>query len=249
MSSDEVGWAAATSAVAHVLVDGGLDESLTIDGRDGHHLARVRRLGAGEFVTAADGLGCWREYLVKAVDRDAITLTAHSNTRREPGLLPPLAVAFALTKGQKPETVVTRLTELGVDRIIPVEASRSVVRWDSGRAETALERLELVAREAAMQSRRSTRTIVEPPVPLASLADHPGVVVADRSGGPVAALDEPGPAGWLLLVGPEGGFTDEELAAFGSAPRLGIGPHVLRAETAAVAGAAALSGRRQTDPI
>ncbi len=249
MSSDEVGWAAATSAVAHVLVDVVLDDQIAIDGRDGHHLARVRRLRVGELVTAADGFGRWREYLVTSVDRDVVALAAQSNTRREPELEPSLAVAFALTKGEKPETVVTRLTELGVDRVIPVAATRSVVRWDPERAKTAVGRLEIVAREAAMQSRRSKRTIVEAPVPLTALAGHPGAVVADREGDPVAALAEPGPEGWLLVVGPEGGLTEEELAAFGSAPRLGVGPHVLRAETAAVAGAAALTSRRHTSSV
>ncbi|MSO78201.1 MAG: 16S rRNA (uracil(1498)-N(3))-methyltransferase [Acidimicrobiia bacterium] len=244
VSSEQVGWAAATSAVAHVFVDEGLDEQLTIDGRDGHHLARVRRLRVGEFVTAADGFGRWREYVVASVDRDVVALAAQSDTRREPDLEPTLAVAFALTKGEKPETVVTRLTELGVDRVIPVAATRSVVRWDAKRAATAVERLEIVAREAAMQSRRSKQTVVDAPVPLLTLAGHPGAVVADREGDPVAALAEPGPEGWLLVVGPEGGLTEEELEAFGSAPRLGVGPYVLRAETAAVAGAAALTTRR-----
>ncbi len=246
MSPDQVGWAAATRAVAHVLVDGSLDEQLTIDGRDGHHLARVRRLRVGELVTAADGFGRWREYLVASVDRDVVALAAQTSARSEPELAPALAVAFALTKGEKPETVVTRLTELGVDRVIPVTATRSVVRWDADRAKTAVGRLELVAREAAMQSRRSRRTVVEAPVPLTTLADHPGAVVADREGDPVSVLADPGPDGWLLVVGPEGGLTEEELAAFASAPRLGVGPHVLRAETAAVAGAAALTSRRQS---
>jgi 16S rRNA (uracil1498-N3)-methyltransferase len=249
VSADEVGWAAATTAVAHVLVDGSLDEQLTIDGRDGHHLARVRRLRVGELITAADGLGRWREYAVAGVDRDVVVLAAQSDMRREPDLAPSLAVAFALTKGEKPETVVTRLTELGVDRVMLFAATRSVVRWSPARAESVLGRLELVAREAAMQSRRSKRTIVEGSVALATLAAHPGIVVADREGDPVAALADPGPEGWLLVVGPEGGLTQDELTALGTAPRLGVGPHVLRAETAAVAGAAALTSRRHPRPI
>jgi 16S rRNA (uracil1498-N3)-methyltransferase len=163
----------------------------------------------------------------------------------EPSLQPLLAVAFALTKGEKPETVVARLTELGVERVIPVAAARSVARWEPSRAEAATHRLERVAREAAMQSRRSRLTTVEPPVPIATLAGHPGLVVADRDGGPATDLPAPGPEGWLLVVGPEGGLDEGELEIFGAAPRLGVGPHVLRAETAAVAAAAALTTRRR----
>lgn len=245
MSSDELGWAASVPAAAHVLVDGPLDEHLTVAGRDGHHLGRVRRLRVGELVTAADGDGRWREYRVAEAGRGSLALHAHGALRIEPGLEPPLAVAFALTKGEKPETVVARLTELGVERVIPVSAVRSVVRWDPSRAEGATQRLELVAREAAMQSRRSRLTIVEPPVPIATLAGHPGLVVADRDGDPAPDLPEPGPEGWLLIVGPEGGLDDDELEILGAVPRLGVGPHVLRAETAAVAAAAALTTRRR----
>jgi 16S rRNA (uracil1498-N3)-methyltransferase len=240
-----LGWAARESAAAHVLVDGSLVDALTIDGPDGHHLARVRRLRVGESVTAADGAGCWRTYRVEQVTRGSMVLAADSAMRVEPTLEPPLAVSFALTKGEKPETVVARLTELGVDRLLPVITRRSIVRWDEGRAQAATERFERAARDAAMQSRRSRLPVIEPPAAFESLVGQPGLVVADPTGGAIASFPDPGPQGWLLVVGPEGGLDEDELGSLGSAPRLAIGPHVLRAETAAVAGAAALTGRRQ----
>ena len=236
-------WAADADAIAHVIVDGALADELVIDGTDGHHLQRVRRLGPDEIVTGADGAGTWREYRVAEASRGALTLAATGGLHVEPTLTPPLGVAFALTKGHKPDVVVARLTELGVDRLVPVIARRSVARWDGERGDKARERLQRIVREAAMQSRRSRLPIVAAAAPLASLASTPGLVLADRDGPPASALDA-GSQGWLVVVGPEGGLGDEEIHELGDPPRLGVGPHVLRAETAAIAVAAVLTGLR-----
>jgi 16S rRNA (uracil1498-N3)-methyltransferase len=238
-----VGWAAHSDAIAHVIVES-VDDALSIGGADGHHLVRVRRIKPGEHVTAADGRGSWRRYRAIDVARDRLDLVAVGALMLEPQLVPGLSVAFALTKGEKPEIVIARLTELGVDRIVPVTAERSVVRWDARKEATASARFAIVAREAAMQSRRARLPTVERPVAIADLAGHAGLVVADPAGGPAEALPDPGPRGWTLVVGPEGGLADRELEAMGNAPRLALGPHVLRAETAAVAGAAVLTAGR-----
>ena len=242
--SEPCAWAADASAVAHVLV-AALDDDLVVSGDDGHHLTRARRLRAGESVTAGDGLGGWRTYVVEEARRGSLALRADGAPRCEPELTPRLGVAFALTKGDKPETVVARLTELGVDLLQPVVAHRSVVRWDASRVDDALARLNRVAHEAAMQSRRARLPVVERPVEVGALAGRPGLVVADRQGTAPSDLPVPGPEGWLVVVGPEGGLDEEELAVLGGAPHLAVGPHVLRSETAAVAVAAALTGRRQ----
>src|SRR5205823_6996056 len=141
-------------------------------------------------VTVADGSGTWRPYRVAAVGSpsNGLRLEATGGLDREPILEPRLAVAFALTKGEKPELTVQKLTELGVDRILPVLAERSVSRPDPGRAATALERWRRIAREAARQSRRATLPAVEALGPLAALAGHPGLVVAERGGRSAAAL-------------------------------------------------------------
>jgi 16S rRNA (uracil1498-N3)-methyltransferase len=215
-----------------------------VEGDDGHHLQRARRVRVGEHVTVADGYGRWRAYDVArsgsgAVDLEAITLVAH-----EPPLTPGLTVACSLTKGQKPELAVQKLTELGVDRIMLVDAARSVVHWDDARVATAFTRLERVAREAAMQSRRARIPVVDGLVRPSVLALYAGLVVAAVDGVTATELPVPPDGAWVVAVGPEGGFDDQELRGFGVAPRLAVGPFVLRAETAAIAVAAALVGRR-----
>jgi 16S rRNA (uracil1498-N3)-methyltransferase len=236
-------WAASADAVAHVLVDA-LDDELVLEGPAGHHLARVRRLRPGEPVTAGDGLGSWRPYTVDAATRGRLVLAATGAPRSEPRLAPPLAVAFALTKGAEPDRVVAGLTELGVDAILPVLTRRSVVRAAPERLHAAHERLGRVARASAEQCRRARVPEVAAPDPLAALAGRDGLVVADRVGAPAAALPTPPPSGWIVVVGPEGGFDPGETEALGPTARLGVGPHVLRAGTAALAAVAALSGRR-----
>jgi 16S rRNA (uracil1498-N3)-methyltransferase len=235
------------AATAHVFVDR-LDDRVTIDGDDGHHLQRARRVREGETVTAADGWGRWRVFTVTAADQGRVDLQAVSELAHEPALAPRLTVACSLTKGEKPELVVQKLTELGVDGIILVEAARSVVRWDEGKVASALERLQRVAREAAAQSRRARVPVVDGPVAVAEVAAMPGLVLAAVDGVPAADLPAPEHGAWVVAVGPEGGFDPTELATFADAPRLAVGPFVLRAETAAIAATAALAGRRSFSP-
>lgn len=243
------GFAAAFPAVAHVVLEGNdLPDAVRVDGDDGHHLVRVRRLRVGEEVTVADGVGRWRPYRVAGLADGGLDLGATDVAMREPASAPALAVAFALTKGVGPETVVRQLTELGVDVLMPVVAERSIARPRGERVEAVLRRLRRVAREAAMQCRRARLPRVEAPGPLAGLGGRLGLVVADREGDPAEGLADPGPTGWLLVVGPEGGFGPEDLAVLGAAPRLAVGDHVLRADTAAVAATALLVSCRSSRP-
>jgi 16S rRNA (uracil1498-N3)-methyltransferase len=236
-------WAAAVSASAHVFTPE-LPDRLALEGDDAHHLVRVLRLRPGEVVTAANGAGQWRPYVLEA----GTELRATGPEETEPELSPRLSVAFALTKGDKPELAVQKLTELGVDRILPVLAERSIARPDPVRAAAAGQRWRRVAREAAGQCRRARLPEVADLAPLESLAGHPGLVVAERGGAPPAALA----AGWgmevLIVVGPEGGLTDREVEMLAPRFRLGLGPHLLRAETAAVAAAAVMSVLRGFAP-
>ena len=236
------------SAAAHTFASE-LDDDVALDGASGHHLSRVRRLRDGEVVTVADGRGTWRPYTIARSRRGGVDLNARGEPVVEPMLEPGLAVAFALTKAAKPDLVVQKLTELGVDRVTPLHARRSVPRWGNERAGAAVARLRRVAVEAAAQCRRSRLPEVDAPQPLSALHSHPGIVVADPSGDDVARIPAPPTGGWVLVVGPEGGFDPDELATLGliEAPvRLGLGPHVLRAETAAIAGASVLGTRRVT---
>lgn len=202
-----------------------------LDADDHHHLARVRRLRAGDALIVADGCGRWRRAvfadLVPEVVGDVVT---------EPSAAPPVAVAFALVKGGRPELAVQKLTELGVDHVHPFVAARSVVRWDPARAAAGHARLARVAREAAMQSRRATLPVVHPVAAFADVAALPGACRADR-GGAAPTLARP-----LVLVGPEGGWDDDERAV--DLPVVALGSGVLRAETAAIAAGVVLTSLR-----
>jgi 16S rRNA (uracil1498-N3)-methyltransferase len=146
-----------------------------------------------------------------------------------------LTVGFALVKGSKPELVVQKLTELGIDRIVPFAAARSVVRWDEAKSARAHERLVATAREAGMQSRRARLPAVVPPGSFAGAVAVGGAVIADRSGRPVGREDH------AVLVGPEGGW---ETAELGAADAVSLADHVLRAETAAIVAGVTLAGYR-----
>jgi 16S rRNA (uracil1498-N3)-methyltransferase len=214
---------------AHVFV---VDlEAPELDVDDRHHVERVLRLRPGDELTASDGAGAWRRFRLGPV------LEPVGAVHRDPAPEPVLTVAFALTKGDRPEWTVQKLTELGIDRIVPFAAQRSVVRWDGGGAgETKVERLRRVARQAAMQSRRSRLPEVEGLTSFADLAARPGAALADRAG------ESPSLAWPMMLVGPEGGWSPEEEGS--GLARVALGPQVLRAETAAVATGAVLAAMR-----
>ncbi len=213
---------------------------------DAHHLLDVLRLRIGELVVASDGAGSWVPCRLSAssagqgsrgIELGAV-LEADGDLVSQAKLRPEITVAFAPTKGDWPEWVAQKLTELGVDRIVPIRSARSVVRWDGERGERAVERLRRVAREAAAQCRRAWLPEVAPVTPLDGLASLVGdLPVLARPGGGPPSLAHP-----VVAVGPEGGWDDEELACFGVG--VGLGPTVLRAETAAVAAATVLCGIR-----
>ncbi|MFN2607709.1 MAG: 16S rRNA (uracil(1498)-N(3))-methyltransferase [Acidimicrobiales bacterium] len=232
-----VGPAAVPGAAAHVFVADVAEPEL--DDSDRHHLERVLRLRRGDVVTAGDGQGRWRVCRVSAGPGAGLGagLEAESDVVAEPRPSPDVTVAFSPTKGDRPEWAVQKLTELGVDRVVVFSAARSVVRWEGDRGRRAVERLRRVARAAAMQSRRAWLPVVEGPSGFAEVAARPGAALADAGGQPPWLA--PGP----VLVGPEGGWSPDEAAREGLA-HMALGPHVLRAETAAVTVAALLGGLR-----
>lgn len=215
---------------AHVFV-ADLDEP-ALTAADEHHLGRVLRLRDGEVVTVSDGAGGLLRCSAVRVG-EGLRLERAGDPERVPPATPAVTVGFALTKGEKPEWAVQRLTEVGVDRIVPFVAARSVVRWDPARAARHTDRLRNVVRAAAMQSRRVWLPEVPDPAPFHDVLDGFGgsgdrarVALADPSG-EAPSLERP-----AILVGPEGGFDDAELAS--GLPHVRLGDHVLRAETAAV---------------
>lgn len=214
----------------HVFVDD--VEAPRLDDGDRHHLVHVLRARPGEAVTASDGAGGFVPCRVRAEG----ALEPVGAVGRVDPPRPALSVGIALTKGGRLELAVQKLTELGVERILPFRAARSVVRWDDEGAARRLQRLRRVAREASMQSRRLHLPQVEPVSDFATVASLPGAALAAGDGDP-PSLDRP-----LVLIGPEGGWAPEELGR--DLPRVALGPHVLRAETAAMAAGALLAALR-----
>jgi 16S rRNA (uracil1498-N3)-methyltransferase len=204
--------------------------ALVLSDADAHHLRRVLRVRPGDAITVSDGLGAWQR--ARFGDELEPTGDVERTLRAEPEL----TVAFALVKGDKPELAVQKLTELGIDRIVPFRADRSVVRWEADKQARAQARLAAVARSAAAQSHRPWIPVVEPVADLRSLAARPGAALADRGGAP-PSLDHP-----VVLVGPEGGWSDEERGH--GLPTVSLGPAVLRAETAALTAGALLTALR-----
>ena len=206
-----------------------LDEPV-LDEADDHHLRRVLRVRDGAEITVADGHGSWRS---ATFGRHVVPLSTRVD---EPLSHPEIAIAFAVVKGDRPELVVQKLTELGVDRVIPFVASRSVVRWDVDRAARNIERMRRVAREAAMQCRRARLPIIEALTDFDDVIARPGAALADLAGSP------PSLERTLLVIGPEGGWTDDERRR--APARVNLSAHVLRAETAAFAAGSLLTGLR-----
>jgi 16S rRNA (uracil1498-N3)-methyltransferase len=239
-------WCSTSPAVAHVFVDS-LDDRIVLERADAHHLVRVRRLTVGETITTADGTGRWREYVVVAGRSSGLVAEASGPVEVEPELEPAITVAPALLKGGL-DGVVAPVTELGAAAVVPLLTERTVARWDADRVDRALARLGRIARAAAEQSRRARIPRIDPPVDLVAVAAAPGAVVAALDGVPAADLGAAPDGGWTVVSGPEGGFSAAEAAALAGRPRLAVGPHVLRAETAPVAAVAALRGSRSGSP-
>lgn len=180
-------------------------------------------------MTFADGFGrhCEGRLTVNGVEIEGAVMT-------EPETGSDLTVCFTPVKGEKPEWMVAKLTELGIDRIVPVRSVRSVVRWDERRAEKLADRFTVTVREACMQSRRARFPIVEPMAPLASLRARP-TVVAEPGGRPLTASDS------VVAIGPEGGWEPSEIDGF---EQVALPGSILRAETAVVVAAAMMASLR-----
>jgi 16S rRNA (uracil1498-N3)-methyltransferase len=237
--ADEVGVA------AHLIDARQLDDSLTIAGVDGHHMQRVRRLRAGEQLTVADGAGRWRRYSIVASARGRLVLEAEGDEVVEP-VPAPLCVAPAIVRDTKLDATVAQLTELGVTEVAPVLVDRSGLHLDGAARDRVAERCRISARVAAMQCRRAHLPVVQAPGDLATLTGRPDLLVAARGGIAPRQLPAPGPAGFTVATGPEGGFTAPEqsaLVAAGARP-IALGRYVLRARHAPLAAAAVLLARQ-----
>ena len=191
-----------------------------ISSEDRHHLQRVLRLRTGAPLVLGDGRGSWCD----AIFADSPEMTSSVQFEEKPD--PPLRLSVALPKGERADWLIQKATEIGIDELVVVAAERSVVRWPAGKAAKALERLTRIARAAGSQGRRALLAIVCGAGDVAAAATPFGTAVPQPGGGPIS------PNYRNVMIGPEGGWTDEELAC--GAPSVGLGPQVLRVETAAL---------------
>jgi 16S rRNA (uracil1498-N3)-methyltransferase len=224
-------------------------ETVALRGAEGRHAATVRRIRPGERVDLTDGDGLVAECEVSHVRPGELELRV-LRRRVEPPPEPRLAVIQAIPKGDRGELAVEMMTEVGVDVIVPWPAARCVPRWRGDRAEKSLARWQAAARAAAKQARRARIPQVTRPAATAEAVRRAGAatcaVVLDQAA-PLRLADMPlPPAGEIVIVaGPEGGLTGEEMTAFTAAGAAAtrLGPTVLRTSTAGTVAAAVLLSR------
>jgi 16S rRNA (uracil1498-N3)-methyltransferase len=220
-----------------------------VGGREGHHAAVVRRIAVGERVLVGDGRGAGvRGSVVEASKAGLRVRVDELLAAPEPALR--LVVVQALAKGDRSELAVEMLTEVGVHAIVPWQASRSVVRWSAERGDKALARWRSTVREAAKQSRRLRVPEVTEVVSTKALVGRLGsaelaLVLHEEATEPIADVALPVAGEVLVVVGPEGGISPDELAAFAAtgARIVRVGEHVLRTSTAGVVALSALLNR------
>jgi 16S rRNA (uracil1498-N3)-methyltransferase len=204
-----------------------------LDAGQANYLGNVMRLGVGAELLVFDGLsGEWLARISEAAKK-RMTLTVDRKTR-EAESIPDVWLAFAPVKRAQTDWLVEKATELGAARLVPVTTQRTVAE------RVKLERLKSIAIEAAEQCGRTRVPEIVEPVHLRRFLEEldPArhLYFADENGGePLASSFREGPA--AILVGPEGGFTDEERALVrgSGASAVSLGPRILRAETAALA--------------
>jgi 16S rRNA (uracil1498-N3)-methyltransferase len=222
-------------------------QTYRLDGPEGHHAADVQRLRPGETLLLGDGKGGTASAVVTAAGRGVLELRITGRWYADKPA-PALVVLQALAKGDRGELAVQAMTEVGVDEIVPWAAARSVVEWRGERGGKALRRWEATAREAAKQSRRAWVPVLAPVVSTVEACHRMSastLVLDGRATHRLSTVELPSAGEILVVVGPEGGIADEELAAFvaAGARQVRLGSTVLRTSTAGTAALAVLSAR------
>jgi 16S rRNA (uracil1498-N3)-methyltransferase len=223
----------------------GVGSVVTLDGPEGRHAAVVRRIGLGEIVTVTNGEGRGVRGPVVAVRKDGLDLEV-AELLEAPVPAPRIVCVQALPKNERAEQAVDLLTELGVDEIVPWQASRSIVRWSGERGAKSLTKWQAVARESAKQSRRLTIPVITAPATTtqvaALLASAPAAYVLHEGASVPVATVRPPRTEIVLVVGPEGGIAPDELATFEAAGAhlILISDTVLRSVTAGAVAVAQL---------
>ena len=206
-----------------------------------NHVTRVLRLRSGDALTVFDGSGGEFPATIEDVRRDtaSVLLGAHDSVERESSLR--LTLIQGISRGERMDWVVQKATELGVNTIVPLFTERSVVQLDAQQASKKLQHWRSVAIGACEQSGRNRLPIIAQPVPLAQYFEQLGaatevrLLLSPRANQRLTALESVA-RGALVMIGPEGGLSDNEQAAAQAHEftPVRLGPRVLRTETAAI---------------
>lgn len=217
--------------------------TVAVDGDEGFHAATVRRIRPGEHLALSDGAGTVADCVVDSVGKR--TLSARVLSRRtDDREYPPVTVVQAIPKSERAELAVELATEAGADAVVAWQAERCVARWEGERADKGLRRWRAVARAAARQSRRARIPGVTGPLSTPDLVQQVAswaasgtrvLVLHESATTPLARSLAAQPDSVVVVVGPEGGVSDAEIAALegAGAAAVRLGPTVLRTSTAA----------------
>ncbi len=220
--------------------------SIALPAQAGEHVARVLRLGAGDPLVLFNGDGHDYAATITGAGKRQVGVTIGERTVVASESPLPLVLAQAVVRGEKMDLIVQKATELGVSAIVPLLTERSEVKLDADRAARRLAHWQAVIASACEQSGRAVLPSIVAPQPLAAWLDR-----LDAGALRLALLPDgscrprelaPTPAGALLVVGPEGGLGERDVAALlaHGFQGLQLGPRILRTETAGLAALAAL---------
>lgn len=222
-------------------------ELAVVDGDEGHHAANVRRIRVGERIDLSDGAGTLAHCVVENTAKGSVSARITEQVTLPPAR-PSVTVVQALPKSDRSELAIELATEAGADAFVAWQSARCVARWDGPKADKGLRRWSAVARSAARQSRRAyipTVTGVESTRDLLRrIASTDSVVLAlhESATAPFAEIPVAQSDSVILIIGPEGGIADDEIAALtdAGAHAVRLGPTVLRTSTAAAVALGAL---------
>lgn len=229
--------------------------SVRIAGNDAKHIIRVMRMAVGDKIICCGPDGRCGICKIEEFSADTVRVKAETFLNDSVELPVTVTISQGLPKGDKLDLVVQKGTELGAAGFLPFEAERSIVKWDRKKKEKKTERLRTIAKEAAEQSHRSRIPIVNEAVTFGEL-----VSLGSQYNHKMIAYEEEAKAGedrnlrkvmkqiskgqsLLVVIGPEGGFSESEISELVKAGFLacGLGPRILRTETAALYVLAAIS--------
>ena len=231
------------------------DKQVTIIGDDAAHISKVMRMQPGHTIVCIN-----QEQRVVVCSLDSVATTEVTASISEELLTQtelPISVTIAqgLPKGDKLDLIIQKGTELGASRFLPFSAARSIVKWDAKKSAKKIERLEKIAKEAAEQSYRLSIPVIYPSAStkqvIERFSEYSACLVLAEEQAKVGERSvladqlqrlDPGDS-LLILIGPEGGFSEVEIVMFEQAGALacGLGPRILRTETASLAVLAAIS--------